>query len=92
MLLVLDMFSISPLRVATLSRRQLTISPVGFFDPSVVCDVLALSVDAVQLDVDLLRREVPVLRDDALGLLQELLHRLRLPPVAKISFKNKMIY
>ena len=58
---------------------------VRLLDAAVVGDVLALGVDAVEVDVDGLCGVVAVLPDDALGLGEVVLLRLRLPPLGEVT-------
>ena len=65
---------------------KFTISSVGFFDASVVCNVLPLGVDSVQLHVDLLGR-----RERLLQLAREL-HSVSSRNSAGFPDLNKSIY
>ena len=51
----------------------LTISPVSFFDASIVGNVLALGVNAIEVESDFRNAVVPVLVDDTPGLAHEFL-------------------
>ena len=65
---------------------DLTVCSVRLFDASVVRDVLPLRVDPVEGEVLLWEsRVVPVLPDDALGLVQELVHGRLVPPVLQVA-------
>ena len=58
---------------------------VRLLDAAIVRNVLALSVDAIEVDVDGLDGVVAVLPDDALGLGEVFLFRLGLPPLGQVT-------
>ena len=65
----------------------LTVCPVGLLDAAVVCDVLALRVDAVEAEAEALDLVAAVLLDDAARLPQVRRLRRRLPPVHQVACK-----
>ena len=73
------------LDIGSETPQEITVCSVCLLDAPVVCNVLPLRGDAVEVEVDLLGVKRRVLVDDALGALHELLASLGLPPVLEVA-------
>jgi hypothetical protein len=66
-------------------RQVKKIYIVGLFDPTIIRNVLPLSVHAVQVDPNLVHLVVVVLVNDTLGPVVEPLRRFMVPPLIDVA-------
>ena len=67
----------------------LTISSVGFFDATIICNIFSLGVNSVELHIEIRNCIIAILGNDTLCFFHIFVFSYRVPPVYQITWGDK---